>query len=142
MKLIDIMNEFDSIVEIDESNLSRESLQTPKIYARFLRYRTDESVRMNQLKVELKKLYLTTREYYDGKADASVYKEKPFNRKLLKSELDQYVEADDDMQTLMQRIEVQQEKLNYLNDALKMIANRNFQIKAAIDYQKLMAGIV
>ena len=140
MKLQDIMDMVEGFLKIDETNLSRESLATSEYYAKVLRIRTEESVRLNILKGDLKRLYVTKREYYGGSADPEVYKEKPFNRRLIKAEVEQYIEADSEIQTIITKIDVQQEKLTYLNDALKQISNRNFNIKNSIDYQKLLAG--
>lgn len=125
---------------IDETNLARASLDTSKIYGKYLRIRSEESIRLNMLKTQMKELLQQKREYYSGKAPPSVYREKPFNFKLIKSEVVEYVESDSEVVNLESKIDVQSEKITYLNDVLKMISNRQFQIKSAIDYQKLISG--
>lgn len=140
MKLEEIMLEVEKALAIDETNLARESLETPKIYGNILRIRTNESMLLHKHKHALKQLYADKRDYYLGRADPAVYKEKPFNLKILKSEVDHYVDADSDIGELKLKIEVQTEKVEFLDSALKQIANRGFCIKNAIDFQKLMSG--
>ena len=140
MKLEDIMNEAEKYLHIDETNLAKESLETPKMYGKLLRIRTNESMLLQRYRFQLKKLYQDKRDYYLGRADPEVYKAKPFDLKILKSEVDSYIEADDEIQDLTLKIEVQTEKLNYLDNALKQVANRGFTIRNALDFQKMMNG--
>lgn len=140
MKLEDIMDEAEKYMKIDETNLAKESLETPKMYGKLLRIRTNESMLLQRYRFQLKKLYQDKRDYYLGRADPEVYKAKPFDLKILKSEVDSYIEADDEIQDLTLKIEVQTEKLNYLDNALKQVANRGFTIRNALDFQKMMNG--
>lgn len=140
MKLEDIMDEAEKYLQIDETNLAKESIETPKMYGKLLRIRTNESMLLQRYRFQLKKLYQDKRDYYLGRADPEVYKAKPFDLKILKSEVDSYIEADDDIQDLTLKIEVQTEKITYLDNALKQVANRGFTIKNALDFNKLMNG--
>lgn len=140
MKIEDIMEETEAALQIDETRLDKESLETPKIYGRLLRLRTQEAYTLMKLKWQLKQLYQDKRDYYLGRAAPEVYKEKPFDLKILKSEVDTYVNADEEIGDVSLKIEMQQEKVKYLEDALKQVANRGFQIKNAIDYQRMMNG--
>jgi len=134
------MDEAEKYLQIDETNLAKESLETPKMYGKLLRIRTNESMLLQRYRFQLKKLYQDKRDYYLGRADPEVYKAKPFDLKILKSEVDSYIEADDEIQDLTLKIEVQTEKLNYLDNALKQVANRGFTIRNALDFQKMMNG--
>ena len=140
MKLEDIMNEAEKFLQIDETNLAKESLETPKMYGKLLRIRTNESMLLQRYRFQLKKLYQDKRDYYLGRADPEVYKAKPFDLKILKSEVDSYIEADDEIRDLTLKIEVQTEKLNYLDNVLKQVANRGFMIRNALEFQKMMNG--
>ena len=134
------MEETEAALQIDETCLDKESLETPKIYGRLLRLRTQEAYTLMKLKWQLKQLYQDKRDYYLGRASPEVYRAKPFDLKILKSEVDTYVNADEEIGDVSLKIEMQQEKVKYLEDALKQVANRGFQIKNAIDYQRMMNG--
>jgi hypothetical protein len=78
--------------------------------------------------------------YYSGKADPEVYKEKPFDHKVLKPDIDKYMDADEEIIKAASKIEYFQTMLNYLDSILKTILNRTYQIKNAIEFMRFTAG--
>lgn len=140
MKLEDIITETEKYLTIDETNLAKEALETPKVYGIILRIRSNEGMVMQRYRYQLKRLYNEKKEYYLGRSSPEVYKEKPFDLKILKSEVDSYIEADEEVSDLSLKIEIQNEKILYLDNALKQISNRGFMIKHAIDYQRMLNG--
>ena len=64
----------------------------------------------------------------------------PFLGKLLKNEISNYIESYDDVIKIKQQLIVLQEKINYLDSIIKMINNRGFQIKNALDWLKFSHG--
>jgi hypothetical protein len=140
MNIAELMEWVEPFFTIDETRLGEESLNTSKIYGKVLRQRTIESMTLKSLNHQLKALYQSKRDYYMGRADPEVYKQKPFDLKVLKSEVNTYIEADEEVVTLLTKIEIQEEKVAYLQDALKQISNRGFAIKNALEYQKMMNG--
>ena len=80
--------------------------------------------------------------YYKGKAPSSVYKEIPFDLKLTdKKELEMFIGADADVRKLQYKIDYIDQVLYFLDSVLRMINNRNFQIKNAIDWEKFKNGM-
>jgi hypothetical protein len=91
------------------------------------------------------KYYITKRrifEYYSGKSSAEVYAEKPFDLKILKADLDIYIKSDSEMQDISLRREYQREKIDFVERILRSLERRGFQIKNAIDWEKLCGGPV
>lgn len=142
MKLEEIMSLCGDVLQIDETNLSKSSIDTPKLYGRLLNVRAQESMRLKQHESNMRKMLLDKREYYLGRADPSVYKQKPFDLKILKSEVDGYIGSDDEVIRLRDLIELQQEKIGMLENAMKMTLQRTYLIKNAIEFQKLMGGML
>ena len=81
-------------------------------------------------------------EYYTGKADASVYAEKPFDLKVLRTDVDKYIESDEEMIKAKQKVEYLQAVVDYLDKTLRQITNRTFTIKNAIDWRKFTSGAI
>jgi hypothetical protein len=81
-------------------------------------------------------------EYYTGKADPQVYKEKPFDLKILKTDIDKYLESDIDLQKLKQKVDYLNTTVDYLDRTIRQITNRTFTIKNAIDWRKFTSGAV
>jgi hypothetical protein len=70
-----------------------------------------------------------------------MYKELPFDLKLTtKEEITLFLEADDDLQKLGLKIEYINQILSYLDNILKMVSNRTYQIKNAIEWQRFKGG--
>ena len=66
----------------------------------------------------------------------------PFDLKLTdKKELEMFITADDDVKKLQYKIDYIEQVLLFLDGVLKMINNRNFQIKNAIDWEKFKNGL-
>ena len=81
-------------------------------------------------------------EYYTGKADPSVYREKPFDLKVLKNDVHIYINADEDIQKIQAKIIYQEAIVNYLEQILRMINTRSFTIKNAIEWRRFTSGAV
>ena len=80
-------------------------------------------------------------EYFTGKSDPEVYQENPFPKKIRdKDTLQKYLDSDDKLSQISLKVEYYETILNYLESILKMIQNRTYQIKNAIDFLKFQAG--
>jgi len=55
--------------------------------------------------------------------------------------MQKYMDADEKLSSVSLKIEYYSTMLEYLESILKMISQRTFQIKNAIEYQKFMAGL-
>jgi hypothetical protein len=71
-----------------------------------------------------------------------VYQVKPFNLKLLKQDVDKYLKSDDELIKLDQKVTYVQSVVDYLDRTVKIISNRGFQIKNAIDWRKFTSGVI
>ena len=69
-----------------------------------------------------------------------IYKKNPFDYKVLKTDIDKYMDADGDLIKSVTKIDYYQTMLNYLDSILKTIQNRTYQIKNSIDFLKFTAG--
>ena len=135
-----ILEEWNDDAKIDSFNLGEESLRIPRLHAKYLNYyntlRRIRSELTKRYKVMKKEKYL----YYSGKADVEVYKDKPFELKVLKSDLHEFTNSDDDIVTIEAKLDSIDAGLENVKSILKMLSDRNWQIKNAISYQQLMAG--
>ena len=129
-------------LKINESELDLESLKTPQLHNKYCKF---HSTYINLLKVAeqtLAKIIKDKWEYFTGKADPSVYQANPFNLKILRQDVEKYIKADSEVQKLEQKVTYIQEIVNYLDKTIKLISNRSFQIKNAIDWRKFTSGII
>ena len=129
-------------LKINDTELDLESLKTPQLHNEFLKHLTKFKLLLSKAQIE----YYTQRkekwEYYTGKAPAQVYAEKPFNLKILKTDIDKYMESDDELVKLKSKVEYIQTVIEFLDSTIKQISNRGFQIKNAIDWRKFTSGAI
>jgi len=64
-----------------------------------------------------------------------------FELSLLKTDLDKFISSDTDIITLENKCTLQREKVYYLENSVKLISNKIWNIRAAIDWIKFTQGI-
>jgi hypothetical protein len=126
---------------IDDAEIDIASLQIPQLHAKYMKLFSDFYFKRKQIEIKIKTLRREKFEYYTGKADPQIYAEKPFDLKILKSEVNMYIESDEDINNLQLKIESFDVIINYLESVLKMISNRTYQIKNVIEWRKFSHGI-
>jgi penicillin V acylase-like amidase (Ntn superfamily) len=65
---------------------------------------------------------------------------RPNSLKILRADVNKYIESDQDVINLSLKIDYHLQLANYLEDIVKQINNRNFMIRAAIDWARFQAG--
>ncbi|NBR25277.1 MAG: hypothetical protein EBU08_16175 [Micrococcales bacterium] len=65
----------------------------------------------------------------------------PFQSKILRNDLEIYMDSDKQLSDLQSKIEYQQEKVDYLEGILKGIAQRHWVIRNALEWKKMMMGM-
>jgi hypothetical protein len=100
-------------------------------------------LRVKKLKAEYKELEMDKRNWYDGSMAEEDLREKgwkPFQRKVIRNDLDKHIQADKDVIKLSLTIDFHTANANYLEDIIKTIHSRNFVVKNMIDILKFQSG--
>ena len=79
-------------------------------------------------------------EYYGGKSDAKIYAAKPFDLKVLKTDLGVYINSDDEIIDIELKVEYYETVVQFIEGVIKSIDNRSWDIKHAQDWKKFLAG--
>ncbi len=123
------------------ADLAQVALDIPFIHNKYLNHYTDISQIKTSLEFEIRKLVKEKREYYGGEADAKIYAEKPFGNSIKTSEkMKVYLESDDEVINLEAKIKFLDQMLYWLDQVMKQISNRGFQVKSAIEWEKFING--
>ena len=140
MDLEALQNQVDVDLKIDDTELDLESIRTPQLHNKYLKLFTKYSLQLKKAKDDYDGLYKFKWEYYTGKASPDTYREKPFDIKVLKSDVYIYLNADEELQKLGQRIEYLKIVVVYLERVLREINNRNWNIRNTIEWMKFLHG--
>jgi|TARA_A100001234_G_scaffold39231_1_gene31571 hypothetical protein len=127
--------------QIDPDNLHDESLKIPQLHSKYYTIYNTITLLREKARKNYNTVKLERHNYYTGKAPAEVYVEDPFPYKVRDKEaLQRYMEADEKLNTINMKIRYHDTTLKFLEEIIKTVANRTFQIKNAIEWQKFQAG--
>ncbi len=134
------MWEKDSI--IDKDNLHDESLNIPCLHAKYFDIYNKILLLRKRAEQQRKNIRHERYEYFSGKSDPEVYQDNPFPKKIRdKDTMQKYLDADEKLSTSSLKIEYYDTMLVYLESILKVIQNRTFQIKNAIEFMRFNSGL-
>jgi predicted transglutaminase-like protease len=143
MKLNDILDEWEIDSEIDKSDLGNENLKTPKLHQKYLKMYSIEKIRFTKFEIDYKKLFKLKTQYYRGTLDKETLDEmewKPFQMRLLKEDVEIYIESDDQISELQLKLSLQKEIVSTLDSIIRQINKRDFTIRNSIDWLKFTQG--
>ena len=128
--------------KIDPDNLHTESLNIASLHAKYFDIYNNVTLLKKKAEQQRKNIRHDRYEYYTGKADPDVYVENPFPKKIRDKEtLQKYLDADEKLSQVCLKIDYYDTMLNYIESILKMVQNRTFQIKNAIEFVRFTAGL-
>ena len=144
MKLSEIQDEWIKDSSIDELNLGRESTRVPVLHSKYL-------VQLSKVKLLQRKAesdYYSTRRlkyrYYRGemtKEELTVLEWTQFQgNKPLKNEMDEFLQCDADLIILQDKVEYFKTVIFTLEQILRSINSRTWDIKTAVEYMKFTNG--
>ena len=136
-----IIAEKDLPVTNDE-HIDQESYKNQVIKQKWLDFKSDFELMLIKARTDHQQLYREKWEYYGGKADAKVYAAKPFDIKVMKTDLQMYVQSDEDILRLQNKIGYYETCVDYCKGVIKSIDNRGWDIRNATDGKKFEAGMV
>ena len=143
MKLEEIQEHWSKDSQIDITNLAEESIRTPMLHSKYLEMYSAERLTLRKYEADAKRLKLAKHEFFTmGPTDETRKAgwRHPPRGMILKQEVGVYTDADEDIIALNLKIALQQEKVDTLDSILRMITNRGFAVKNAIDFMKWSMG--
>ena len=139
LEMIQKMWEEDSKIDLD--NLHTESINIPKLHAKYFEIYNNIVLLKKKAEQQRKNIRHERYEYFSGKADPEIYAEKPFPKKIRdKDTMQKYLDSDESLSSVSLKIDYYDTILNYIESILKVIQNRTYQIKNAVEFMKFQAG--
>ena len=128
--------------KIDPDNLHIESLNIPVLHAKYFDLYNTIFLLRKKAEQQKRNIRHDRYEYYSGKADPETYVENPFPKKIRdKDTMQKYLDADERLSSVCLKIDYYDTMLAYLESILKVIQNRTYQIKNAIEFMRFNAGL-
>ena len=134
------MWEKDSKIDID--NLHTESLNIPVLHSKYYDIYNNLMLLRKKAEQQKKNVRHERYEYYSGKADPDVYVKDPFPKKIRdKDTMQKYLDADERLSGISLKCEYYDVMLRYIEEILKQIGNRTYQIKNSIEFMRFSSGL-
>ena len=130
----------DSYFLKDEVNIDTSSLSVPELSGKYHQLISEEAMSLRLLKKEYDILYRDRWIFYSGKADPEEYDKEEFHLKILKQDIDKFLNADVQLNTQKDKVILQEVKINLLTEFTKSIMSLSFNIGNAIKWKKFLSG--
>lgn len=141
MDLETIQSMWSKDAQIDQDNLHDEAAKIPSLHAKYFDLYNNIKLLRERSVTKDNKVRLERWNYYAGKADPEVYEKEPFPYKVReKDAIKRYMDADDKVQQTTLKIKYYDVMLTYLEDIIKQVGNRSYQLKNIIDWHNFRAG--
>ena len=127
---------------IDPDNLHDESLKIPQLHSKYYTVYNTITLLREKARDTYNRVRLERYNYYTGKADPEVYEKEPFPYKVReKDAIQRHLEADDRLTKIDLKIRYYDATLKFLEEIIKNVSNRTYQIKNAIEWNRFQAGM-
>ena len=141
MNLEKIQEMWERDSHINPDNLHDESLKIPQLHSKYYTIYNTITLLREKARDSYNRIRLERYNYYTGKAPAEVYAAEPFPYKVReKDAIQRHMDADDKLNTINMKIKYYDTTLKYLEEIIRIISNRTYQIKNAIEWNKFQAG--
>ena len=126
---------------IDPDNLHDESLKIPQLHAKYYTIYNTITLLREKARDTYNRVKLERYNYYSGKASVEVYEQEPFPYKVRDKEaLQRHMDADEKLSKVELKIRYYDIMLKFLEEIIKTVSNRTYQIKNSIEFLKFTAG--
>jgi len=126
---------------IDPDNLHDESIKIPQLHSKYYTIYNTITLLKERARETYNRVKLERYNYYTGKADPEVYEQEPFPYKVRdKDALQRHMDADEKLNKIDIKIRYYDVMLRFLEDIIKTISNRTYQIKNSIEWHRFQAG--
>lgn len=114
----------------------------PILHAKYWNHYFREKAQLANSEFKLKQLTFDKTEFYmngetkETRAAGWIHPQ----RKIARSELQQFLDVDKGIVEVTQRVSIQRDKVDYIKSILSTIANRGYLLKTILDHQRFQAG--
>jgi hypothetical protein len=148
MKLETIESMWAADAKIDPLDLGQQALYVPQLHSKWYKVYLQERLTLKKQEHDWNQLKNDRYQFYDGSLDDETLTERgwlqefrSFSKKILKSDINRYLDADKIIAEAALKVAYQKEKVLFLESILDNIKYRGNAIRSAIEWAKFSNGI-
>jgi len=126
-------------------DISWEVTRTPMLHSKYSNKLNEAYIDLKKYESKLNKYKRLRADWLLGRMDKEIMDKlgwEPNNHRILKSEVPSYLEAEQTYINMAEIIEMKKIKIKFLEEIVKRINSRSFDIKNIIEWEKFKNGIV
>jgi len=144
MKLGEIQTEWKNDSKINQLELGDEAVRTPTLHAKYLTVLSNVKLQLRKAESDYNNMRRLKYRYYRGELTQSELEklnlEQYMGNKPLKNEMEEFMSCDVDLNMLTDKIEYYKTVVFTLEQILRSINSRTWDIKSAIEWNKFTNG--
>lgn len=143
MNLDDYFEYWQEDSKIDRTELGEESIKIPQLHYKYYKFYSNERLNYTRLVEQSKQLKRLKYEHYMGTLSHEDYKDlgwEPNQLKILKADVPMYMDSDQDIIDSNLKIAYAKEKIDFLENVIRTLNTRGYQLKNAIDWERFKVG--
>lgn len=143
MKIEELFDEWGKDSQIDASEITAEASKIPQLHHKYYKLYLTEKMLLRKLDAQLKTLKLDKYEFYTQGPHKETPKEwkLPAVGRILKADVDKYMDADKEIIQLSLEIGLKKEKIDLLYSILKTLSERGFLLNTMVKWEQFKAGL-
>ena len=137
-----ILKSWESDAEMDQTEPSKELMKIPKLHSKYLNVLVKHKMASKKAHYDYLRMRKLKWEYYTGKMSKEELEEYGWQQFqfTLKSDINTYLEADNDLIKLLQKKVYHEEVINVIELIMKELNSRTYQLKDFISWEKFIGG--
>lgn len=139
-----LMEEWVKDAAWDETEPQKALANIPKLHAKYLRIMTHHNLIVKKLLADYNTRRKIKWEYYNGDLnnpeDLEKYGLEPMVKKVLRADLQHYLDSDTDLNNMLLKKVVHEEIVDFCKNVLKELNNRTWQLKEYMAWERFIGG--
>lgn len=144
MKLNELQSMWAEDARIDETDLSAASLNIPMLHSKYLNILSSAKLTLRKADSDYLRMRKIKYRYYRGEMTKLELDERGWDQwlgtKPLKNEMDEFLSTDDDLIALQDKVEYYKTVIFHLEQIMRSLNSRTWDIKNSIEFLKYSQG--
>lgn len=146
MKLTEIQEQWQEDARIDQTNLGNESVRVPLLHAKYITVLSTIKLQLRKAESSYYNMRRLKYRYYRGEMSRDELEQEGWSQfqgnKPLKNEMDELLQCDADLLSQQDKIEYFKTVVYTLEQIIRSINSRTWDIKSAIEWTKFTNGMM
>ena len=145
MTLEELMEQWGQDSKIDDNHLGEASTNSPNLHSKYINIIVSYKLKLAKTRGDYNMLRKNKFRYYRGELSRQELEDLGWQQwqgvKPLKNEMDEFLQGDGELVQMEQKVEYLNTIVYFLEEVLKQIRQRDWQIRTAVDWKKFLVGM-